>query len=62
MDVLCSGDVVVWDSVRPARQKIQNGKWTDRNLMDQDDLEAIKEQPKLLGRIIYDNYEKSDLE
>ena len=26
MDVLCSGDVVVWDSVRPARQKIQNGK------------------------------------
>ena len=44
MDDLCSEDVVIWDGVRLPMQKIQNGKLTDLNLMDQEDPEAIKEK------------------
>ena len=44
MDVIYSEYVVVWDCVRPPMQRIQNGKWTDLNLMYQEDPEAIKEQ------------------
>ena len=62
MDVLYSEDAVVWDGVRPPMQKIQNGKWTDLNLMYQEDPEAIKEQSIRLGRILDANYEKADLE
>ena len=61
MDVLYSEDVVVWDGVRPTIQKIQNGKWKDLNLMDQEDLDIIKEQFIRLGRILDDNYKKVDL-
>ena len=62
MDVLNSEDAVLWDGVRPPMQKIKNGKWMDLNLMDEDDTEAIKEQSKLLGRILIAKYEKADLE
>ena len=56
MDVLYSEDVVLWDGVRLTMQKIKNGKWTDLNLMDQEDPEAIKEQYIRLGRILDVNY------
>ena len=62
MDVLYSLDVVVWGGVTLPMQKIPNGKWTDLNLMDQEDPEAIKEHYIRLGRIIDANYEKADLE
>ena len=62
MDVLDSVDVVVWDGIRLPMQKIQNGKWTDLNLMDQEDPEAIKEQSIRLGRILDANNKKADLE
>ena len=45
-----------------AHAKIQNGKWTDLNLMDQNDPEDIKEQSKQLGRILDANYKKADSE
>ena len=61
MDVIYSEDVVVWDSVRLTMQKIQNGKWTDFNLMYKEDTEAIQEKPTRLGRITDTNYEKDDL-
>ena len=35
IDVLYSEDVAVWGGIRPTMYKIQNGKWTDLNLMDQ---------------------------
>ena len=41
-------------------QKIQNGKWADLNLMDQDYLEAMKEKCKRLDIIIDANNQKSD--
>ena len=56
MDVLYSEDVLVWDSIRLPMQKIQNGKWTDLDLMYQEDPEAIKEHSIRLGRIIDYNY------
>ena len=43
MDVLYSEYVVVWDGIRLPMQKIQNLKWTDLNLMDQEDPAATKE-------------------
>ena len=52
MDVLHSEDVVVWNGIILPMQKIQNGKWTDLNLIDQEHLEAIKEQSIQLGIII----------
>ena len=61
MDVIYSEVVVVWDNVRLTMQKIQNGKWTDFNLMDKEDTEAIQEKPTQLGRITDTNYEKDDL-
>ena len=42
MDILYSEDVVAWDGVRLPIQKIQSVKWTDLNLMDQEDPEDIK--------------------
>ena len=62
MDVLYSEYVVVWDGIRLPMQKIQNGKWTDLNLMNQGGLEAIKKQSTWIGRILDTNYEKADLE
>ena len=41
-------------------QKIQNGKWTDLNLMDQKYSESVKEQSERIGRIIHDNYQKAN--
>ena len=61
MDVLYLEDVVVWDGIRLPMQKTQNGKWTDLNLMDQEDTEAIKGHAIRLGRILDGNYEKDDL-
>ena len=61
MDVLYSEDVVVWDGVRLTMQKIQNGKWTDLNLMDQEDPESTKEKSIQIGIIIDANYKKADL-
>ena len=43
-------------------QKIQNGKWTDLNLMYQEDPDDIKEKSIRLGRKLDANYERSDLE
>ena len=60
--VLYLDGVVVWDGVRTTMLKNQNRKWTELNLMDQDDPEAIKEQSKQLGRILYSNSKKYDLE
>ena len=60
MDVLYLEDVVVWDGIRLPMQKIQNGKWTDLNLMDQKYSEAVKEQSERIGRIIHDNYQKAN--
>ena len=62
IDVLCSEDVLVWDGVRLPMQKIQNGKWTDLNLMYQEDPDDIKEKSIRLGRKLDANYERSDLE
>ena len=62
MDVLYSEYVVVWDSVRLIMQKIKNGKWTDLNLMDQEDPGAIKEQSIQLGKIFDANDRMADLE
>ena len=62
MDILYSEDAVVWNAVRLPTQKIQNGKWTDLNLMYQEDTEAIKEHAIRLGVIIDTNYKKDDLE
>ena len=58
MDVLYSEDVVVWDGVRLPMQKIQNGKWMDLNLMDQEYPESIKYQSIQLGRILDANLGK----
>ena len=58
MDVLYSEDVAVWDIVRLSRQKIHNVKWTDLNLTDQEDPQAIKEQSIRLGRILNANFRK----
>ena len=41
---------------------IQNWKWTDLNLTDQEYTEAIKEQSIRLGIILDSNDEKADLE
>ena len=62
MDVLYSEDVVVWYGVRLPIHKIQNEKWTDFNLMYQEDPEAIQEKSIWLGIILDANYEKADLE
>ena len=43
-------------------QRIQNGKQTDPNLMDQENPEAIKEHFIRLVRILDTNDEKADLE
>ena len=43
-------------------QKIQNGKWTDLNLMYQEDPDDIKEKSIRIGRKLDANYERSDLE
>ena len=43
-------------------QKIQNGKWTDPNLMDQEYLETIKEKSIRIGRILNANYQNSESE
>ena len=61
-EVLHSKDAVVRDSVRLTMQKIQNGKWTDPNLMDQEYLETIKEKSIRIGRILNANYQNSELE
>ena len=62
IDVIYSEYVLVWESVRLIMQKIQNGKWTDLNLTDQENPGDIKEQIKRLGRILDTNDEKADLE
>ena len=56
MDILYLEDVVIWDCVRLPMQKIQNGKWTDLNSMNEKYPEAIKEQSIRLGKILYSNY------
>ena len=45
IDVLYSENVVVWDNIILPVQKIQNGNWTDLNLLGQEDPESIKENP-----------------
>ena len=62
MDVLCSEDVVLWDSVRLPTQKIKNEKCADLNLMNQEYPESIKEQSIHLSRVRDSNYKKADLE
>ena len=62
MDVLYSEDAVAWDAVRLPMQKSQNGKQMDLNLVDQEDTEAVKEKSIQIGRILYSNYEKANLE
>ena len=62
MDVLYSEYVLVWDGIRMPMHKTQNGKWTDLNLMDQEDPEAVKEQYIRIGRILDANYEKANFE
>ena len=44
-----------------AHAKIQNGKFTDPNLMDQDDPDPIKEKSKRPSRILNANYKMADL-
>ena len=61
-NVLYSKYVVVWDGIRLAMRKIQNGKWTDLNIMDQEDPEATKEHSIRLSRIIDANYKNDDWE
>ena len=51
IDVLYSEDVGVWDGVRMPMQEIQNTKWTEINLMDQEDPEASKNN--LYGLVEY---------
>ena len=51
IDVLYSEDVGVWDGVRMPMQEIQNAKWTELNLMDQEDPEASKNN--LYGLVEY---------
>ena len=58
MDVLYSEDVVVWGGVRLTMQKIQNGKWMDLNLMDQEYPKVIKEHSIRLGTMIDVNYKR----
>ena len=62
MDVFYSEDVVVWDGIRLPMQKIKNGKWTDLDLLDQEDPEDIKENNIHIGRILDANYKKDNLE
>ena len=62
MNVLYSEDVAAWDGVRLPMQIIQNVKWTELNLMDQEYTQAIKEKSIQLGRILDANYKKADLE
>ena len=45
MDVIYSEDVAVWDGVLLFMQKVQNVKWTDFNLMLQEDPETIQNNP-----------------
>ena len=52
MDVIYSEYVAVQDGVILTMQKIQNGKWMDLNLMDQEYPEATKEKPIWLGRLL----------
>ena len=52
MYVLYSEDIVVPGGVRLPMQKIQNGKWMDLNLMDQENPGATKEHSIRLGRIL----------
>ena len=56
MDVLYSEDVLVWYGVILPMQKIQDGKWTDLHLMNQEYPEAIREQSIQLGIILDTNY------
>ena len=62
MGVIYSEEVVVWYSIRLPMQKIQNGKWTELNLIYQEDTEANKERSIRLVRIIDTNDEKAYLE
>ena len=61
IDVLYSEDVVVLDGIIMPMQKIQNGRWPDLNLMNQEDPEANKEHSIWLRRIFDANYKKADL-
>lgn len=61
MDVLYSQDVVTWDGIKLPMQKIQDSKWKDLNLLD-DDPEAVKVQSKRLQRILDNTYAKANLD
>jgi len=60
MDVLYSQDVVTWDGIKLPMQKIQDSKWKDLNLLD-DDPEAVKVQSKRLQQILDLDKEVSEM-